>query len=121
MRQAALLAKGVSGLATAVPAYQALEMATINGAKSLGLDEHIGSLEVGKQADFVAVDMSALETQPLFDVTSQLVYAAGRQHVTDVWVAGKHLLKQRQLSTMNESQIHANAVDWASKIGQATS
>jgi 5-methylthioadenosine/S-adenosylhomocysteine deaminase len=120
MRQAALLAKGVSGSATAVPAHQALEMATINGAKSLGLDEQIGSLEVGKQADFIAVYMNELETQPLFDVVSQLVYATGRHQVTDVWVAGQQLLKQRQLTTMNESKITENTQRWASKIGQAT-
>jgi 5-methylthioadenosine/S-adenosylhomocysteine deaminase len=120
MRQAALLAKGVSGSATAVPAYQALEMATINGAKSLGLDELIGSLEAGKQADFIAVDMNKLETHPMFDVISQLVYATGRHQVTDVWVAGQHLLKQRQLTTMNESKIKENAQRWASKIGQVT-
>jgi 5-methylthioadenosine/S-adenosylhomocysteine deaminase len=64
--------------------------------------------------------MNELETQPLFDVVSQLVYATGRHQVTDVWVAGQQLLKQRQLTTMNESKITENTQRWASKIGQAT-
>jgi 5-methylthioadenosine/S-adenosylhomocysteine deaminase len=64
--------------------------------------------------------MNKVETHPMFDVISQLVYATGRHQVTDVWVAGQHLLKQRQLTTMNESKIKENAQRWASKIGQVT-
>ncbi|KKM77457.1 hypothetical protein LCGC14_1369880 [marine sediment metagenome] len=118
MRQAALLAKAVSGDASAVPAHRALAMATINAAKALGLDKEIGSLEIGKQADIVAVNLSDLETQPLLNVVSQLVYAASRDKVTDVWVAGKQLLRSRKLTTLNESTIIDDAQNWAQKIGQ---
>ena len=89
MRLAALLAKGQSGDATAVTAYQALEMATINGAKALGLDDKIGSIEVGKQADLTAVNLSEMNMQPCFEPISHLVYVAGREQVSHVWVAGE--------------------------------
>jgi 5-methylthioadenosine/S-adenosylhomocysteine deaminase len=88
MRLAALLAKGQSGDATAISASQALEMATINGAKALGLDNKIGSIEVGKLADLCAVNLGNLETQPCFDPISHLVYAVGREHVSHTWVNG---------------------------------
>lgn len=88
MRLAALLAKGQSGDATAVTAYQALEMATINCAKALGLDDKIGSIEIGKLADLTAVKLTNIETQPCFDPASHLVYSAGREHVSHVWVNG---------------------------------
>ena len=89
MRLAALLAKANSGDATAVPAHQAVEMATINGAKALGLDDKIGSIEKGKLADLIAVSFFDLEMQPCFDPISHLVYVAGREHVSHVWVAGE--------------------------------
>lgn len=117
MRQTALLAKAVAKDAAAVPAHNVLEMATINAARSLGLDQEIGSLEIGKQADMIAVKLSDIETQPVFDVVSQLVYAASRDKVTDVWVAGKQLLNSRQLTTLNESKIIQDAQQWAIKIG----
>jgi len=88
MRLAALLAKGESGDATALPAYLAIEMATINGAKAMGLDDKIGSIEIGKLADLTAVSFSDLEMQPAFDPASHLVYVAGREHVTHTWVDG---------------------------------
>ncbi len=88
MRLAALLAKGQSYDATAISAYQALEMATINGAKALNLSDKIGSIEVGKFADLCAVKLSDIETQPCFDPMSHLVYVAGREHVSHVWVQG---------------------------------
>lgn len=116
MRLAALLAKGVARDPSVVPAYQALQMATINAAKSLGIDSLTGTLEIGKAADIIAVDLSEIETQPLYDLPSQLVYATSRDKVTDVWVAGKQLLKQRQLTTMNTQHISAQAQHWATKI-----
>ncbi len=88
MRLAALLAKGQSDDATSVSAHQALEMATINGATALGMDDRIGSIEVGKFADLCAVRLSEIETQPCFDPLSHLVYVAGREHVSHVWVQG---------------------------------
>jgi len=119
MRQAALLAKAVAQDASAVPAYTALEMATINAAKSLGLDDKIGSLKVGKAADIIAVDLSSLESQPCYDIVSQLVYATGRDKVSDVWVDGKHLLKSQQLTSLTPAKIIQNTQDWANKIRQA--
>lgn len=88
MRLAALLAKGVSGDATVLPAHKALEMATINGAKALDMDDKIGSIEVGKLADLTAVKLTDIELQPCFDPVSHLVYVAGREHVSHVWVNG---------------------------------
>ena len=88
MRTAALLAKGISEDPTAVPAALALEMATLNGARALGLDDKIGSIEVGKVADLTAVALTSPETMPCFDPISHLVYVLGREHVSHVWVAG---------------------------------
>ena len=116
MRTAALLAKGVSGDASAVPAMTALKMATINGAKALGLDGITGSLTVGKAADVIAIDLSALETQPLYSPISQIVYAASRQQVSDVWVEGKHLVKQRQLTAMNLDDLKEKAQLWQARL-----
>ena len=89
MRLAALLAKGESGDATAVPEYTAIEMATINGAKALGLDDKVGSIEVGKLADLTAISFSDIEMQPCFNPVSHLVYVAGRDQVTHTWVDGE--------------------------------
>jgi len=116
MRTAALLAKGVAGDASAVPAAAALRMATLNGAKALGLDTVTGSLEMGKAADIVAVNLGEIETQPVYHPISQLVYATGRDKVSDVWVAGRHLLKERRLTTLDESAILAKAATWRIKI-----
>jgi 5-methylthioadenosine/S-adenosylhomocysteine deaminase len=88
MRLAALLAKAQSGDATAISAHEALEMATINGAKALNLSDKIGSIEVGKLADLCAVKLSDIETQPCFDAASHLVYVTGREHVSHTWVNG---------------------------------
>lgn len=89
MRLAALLAKGISEDAAVLPAYQALKMATINAAKAIGLDHKIGSIEVGKQADLVAVKLSDFAISPCYDPVSHLVYSCGREHVTHTWVAGE--------------------------------
>ena len=88
MRLAALLAKGQSGDASAISAHQALEMATINGAKALGMDDKVGSIEIGKLADLTAVRMNDLTMQPCFDPISHLVYVAGREQISHVWVSG---------------------------------
>jgi 5-methylthioadenosine/S-adenosylhomocysteine deaminase len=121
MRQAALLAKAVAGNASAIPAKTALQMATINAAKSLALDHLTGSLEKGKSADMIAVDFSQLESQPCYDIISQLVYATGRHQVSDVWVAGKPLLKQGQLTTINTHKLTHTTQEWAEKIRHTTS
>ncbi len=96
-RLAALLAKGASGDAAAAPAAAILEAATLGGARALGLARRIGSIEDGKEADLVAFDLSGIETQPCFDPLSHLVYACGREQVSDVWVAGAHVVRMRQV------------------------
>jgi 5-methylthioadenosine/S-adenosylhomocysteine deaminase len=103
LRLAALLAKGASGDAAVLPAAQALECLTLDGARALRLDGQIGSIEAGKQADLVAIDLHQAETMPLYDPISHIVYAAGREHVTDVWVAGSHVVRKRRLFVRGES------------------
>ncbi|MCQ8181555.1 TRZ/ATZ family hydrolase [Methylomonas sp. SURF-1] len=116
MRTAALLAKAVAGDAGAVSAATALQMATLNGAKALGLDAEIGSLTIGKQADVAAIDLSELETQPLFNPLAQIVYAADRRQVSDVWVAGRQLLKNRQLTTMDLAALSERVAVWQRRL-----
>jgi 5-methylthioadenosine/S-adenosylhomocysteine deaminase len=118
MRTAALLAKAVAGDASAVPAHAALKMATLNGAKALGLEREIGSLEIGKSADFIAVRMDEIETQPLYDPVSDLVYAGSRHQVTDVWIAGRQVLKSRALTTLDVDEIKRKAAGWREKLGE---
>ena len=118
-RTAAFLAKGVSLEADALPAADVLKMATLNGAKALGRDEDIGSLEIGKQADMVAIDLNRLETQPVYDPVAQLVYAATRDQVTHSWVGGRCLMNHRQLTTLNEALILKNAQQWQQTIAGA--
>lgn len=116
MRTAALLAKAVSGDASSLPAMTALRMATINGAKALGLEHETGSLTVGKSADLIAVDLNCLETQPVYCPVSQIVYAASRQQITDVWVAGKQLLRRRQLTTVDLPGLRQRISEWREKL-----
>jgi 5-methylthioadenosine/S-adenosylhomocysteine deaminase len=116
MRTAALLAKGVSGDAKAIDAAEALEMATLHGARALGLDGEIGSIEAGKAADLVAVELSAIETIPCFDPVSHLVYAAGRENVTHAWVAGELRLDQRHLTSIDTQDLHEKANWWHSRL-----
>jgi 5-methylthioadenosine/S-adenosylhomocysteine deaminase len=116
MKTAALLAKAVAKNASALPAADILRMATINGAKALGLDAEIGSLETGKAADIVAIDLGNIENQPVYDPVSQMIYSAGRDNVTDVWVAGNHLLKNRELTTLDKKSILEKTLQWQEKI-----
>ncbi|MFO7604175.1 MAG: amidohydrolase family protein, partial [Gammaproteobacteria bacterium] len=116
MRTAALIGKAVANDATALSAETVLRMATINGARALGLEHKIGSLEVGKAADVIAINLQGIETEPLYNPLSQLVYATGRERVTDVWVAGQQLLKERQLTTLDEQQILTRARQWQDRL-----
>lgn len=116
MRLTALVAKGLSGDPAAVPAHAALEMATLAGARALGLDARIGSLVVGKQADLVAVDLSGIENQPCFDPISQLVYSAGRQHVRQVWVAGQAVVRDGECTTLDAAEVRQKAITWREKL-----
>jgi 5-methylthioadenosine/S-adenosylhomocysteine deaminase len=116
MRTAALLAKGVANSASALPAATALRMATLNGAEALGIGDETGSLETGKSADMVAVNLGGLETQPVFNPVSQLVYSTGRDKVSDVWVAGRQVVKAGELTTLNAAKVSENAAEWGAKI-----
>ena len=116
MRTAAMLAKAVSGDATALSAYDAIKMATLNGAKALGWDKEIGSLEVGKRADITAIALNDLESQPIYDPVSHIVYASTRDQVTNVWVDGKQLLNNRELTTLDKNTIIETAKQWRNKI-----
>jgi 5-methylthioadenosine/S-adenosylhomocysteine deaminase len=116
MKSAALLAKGVAGDPTVVPAATALCMATLNGAKALGLDKDLGSLTKGKWADICAIDLDSPETQPVHDVISTLVYAASREQVSDVWVAGRRLLQERRLLRTDLPELLKRAANWGERI-----
>jgi len=115
-RTAALLAKAVADDAAGFNAHEALRAATLGSAKAMGLDEVIGSIEIGKQADLACVDLSQLETQPLHNVVSQLIYATGRHQVSDVWIAGAAKLRQRVLVDMDLDGVLANARQWRERI-----
>ena len=116
MRLASLNAKGSSLNPVAAPAARSLSMATIQGAKALGLDGDIGSLEVGKQADMIAVNLDEPGTTPVHNVISHLVYTAGRHQVTDVWVAGQRCVRGREIQTMDQRSVIENAHEWAKKM-----
>lgn len=105
IRAAALLAKGSTQNPTTVSARSALEMATLRAAKAMGRGDDLGSLEVGKLADVVAVSLDALECRPVYNPEAQLVYVAGREHVSDVWVGGRHVLKGRELTTVDQGAL----------------
>jgi 5-methylthioadenosine/S-adenosylhomocysteine deaminase len=120
MRLAALLAKGHSGRAEALPAWQALQMATLNGANALGLGDRIGSLLPGKAADITAVDFSSLDLAPCYDPISHLVYAAGREHVSHVWVNGRMLLDEGELTTLDEQELLHRAEFWREQMAQGS-
>lgn len=116
MQLAAMIAKAVAEDATAVPADTALEMATINSARALGLDKSIGSLEVGKFADIAAVSMNPLNSIPVNNPQSHLVYATGGHQVSHVWCSGKPLLVDGELQTMDEAFIRERATCWQQKL-----
>jgi 5-methylthioadenosine/S-adenosylhomocysteine deaminase len=117
LRIAAMLAKSVARDPAAMPAFDALRMATLNGARALGLDEQIGSLEIGKCADVIAIDLSAIEHQPLFNPLSQLVYTNSGANVSHSWINGKPMLVNRQLTTINLPDLRERISQWQSKIG----
>ena len=116
MRLAALLAKGASNDAAALPAAAALKMATLDAARALNLDDRVGSIVPGKRADLVAVDLHTLSSQPVFDPVSHLVYVAGREDVTHVWVDGKLKLNDRRLVGLDTDDLTARAAYWRTKL-----
>lgn len=119
MRTAAMLAKAVADDASAFDAAYTLRAATLNAAKAMGLDAQIGSIEPGKQADLTAVRLSDLETQPMYHVASQLIYATGRHQVSDVWIAGQRKLRQRELVDVDVEGILAKTRAWRERIAAA--
>ncbi len=120
MRQAALLAKAISGRADSLPAHQALRMATLNGANALGLGEITGSLVVGKAADITAINFSNLNLTPCYDPTSHLVYTASREQVSHVWVNGRMLLHDKQLTTLNPFELQYRTAYWQERIASTS-
>ena len=115
-KTAALLAKGVSQNATSIPAHQALRMATYNGAKALGLEASIGSLEPNKSADMIAIDLSHLIDQPIYDPISHLIYNGCGQKVSHVWVKGKMLVDQGELISIDIKTLQFKVSQWRDKI-----
>jgi 5-methylthioadenosine/S-adenosylhomocysteine deaminase len=116
MRTAALLGKHTAGDAGALDAAIVLRMATINGARALGIGEETGSLVAGKWADIACVDLDRVTTQPVYDPVSQLVYAAGREQVTDVWVAGRHRVVGGRVAGLDEVDLRRRAAAWQDRI-----
>lgn len=116
MRTAAILAKGSSGNASACNARQAIEMATMNGARALGMADQIGSIEVGKHADLIAINLAGFNTQPLYEPVAQIVYAASSRQVSHVWIDGVAQLRDFELCNLDSNEIISRAASWARKI-----
>ncbi len=116
MRTASLLAKGVSEDPTALNAWSALKSATLNGAKALGIDHLVGSIEIGKQADLMTLDLSDCSTQPVFNPVSQIVYSATRNQVSNVWISGTPVLADRKLTTIDTDRVCHDARQWRDKM-----
>lgn len=119
MRTAALVGKIVAGDAAALGAASVLRAATLGSARALGWGDRIGSIEVGKQADLVAVRLDDLETQPIYQVISQLIYVVGRHQVSDVWIAGRRKLAARELDGLDTADLVARARRWRERIAGA--
>jgi 5-methylthioadenosine/S-adenosylhomocysteine deaminase len=119
MRTAALLAKAVANDASAFDAASALRAATLGGAKALGWEERIGSIVPGKAADLVAVRLDAIETEPMYNAISQLVYATGRHQVSDVWIAGIRKLLEGELVDLDPGEIRTKARRWRERLADA--
>lgn len=118
LRTAALLAKTVANDAAAVAAHTALEMATINGARAMGLDDKIGSLAPGKFADMIAIDLSAIECQPIYDPVSHIVYVTNASQISHSWIGGELHMENRQLKMIDTVHLRQKARNWAAKIRQ---
>jgi len=119
MRQAAFLAKLATKDPTAVPAQTALDMATIGGARALGMAQDIGSLEAGKRADLIIVSMAAPRQTPMYDPVSHLVYVTRGDDVRTTIVNGKVLMNDRQVLTLNRATVIADANRLAQKVREA--
>lgn len=118
LRTAALIAKAVAGDAAALGAHDAIRMATLDGARALGLDDQIGSIEAGKWADIACIDLDHIQSQPVYDPASQVVYTCAAEQVSDVWVAGRHQLENGRLLAADESDIRRRSAEWQQRIAQ---
>ncbi|MEL6722987.1 MAG: TRZ/ATZ family hydrolase [Pseudomonadota bacterium] len=121
LHTAALFGKHIAQDAQALNAEQVIRMATINGAKALGLGDQIGSLQPGKAADLIAVDLGQLATQPVYHPESHLVYSATRDQVSDVWIAGQRQLANEQLTRLDTNTLQAQAEQWQARIAATES
>ena len=113
LQTAVLLAKGVASDPGALAAVAALDLVTLNAARALGLEAELGTIEAGKMADLCAIDLHDPRTQPVHHVISQVIYAASSSQVSDVWVAGRRLLENGTLTTLDEQRILNKAAEWA--------
>ena len=118
MRLAALLAR-VSAGGNTIAAEQALRMATLDAARALRRDHEIGSIEPGKLADLTCIDLLRCNSQPVYDPVSQLVYATRADQVSDVWVGGRQLLDQGELTTINRESIFRRSREWQQRIADS--
>ena len=116
IQSAALIAKHQQNDASALPAHKALELGTINGARALGMGDKIGSLEKGKMADFIAIDLNDFAFQPVYNPISQLVYTQVGQNVSHVWIQGKQLVKNRELTSINKDKLLKTVNSWQEKL-----
>ncbi len=115
-RLASLLAKGISGNAAALDAHTILRMATLNGARALGWDREIGSLQPGKRADITAIDLSTIESQPVYDPVSHIFHTAGREQVSHVWVDGELVMDNRTLTRLDMQELQSKALVWQNRF-----
>jgi len=119
MRQAAFLHKLVAGDPRAIPAPVALEMATIDGARAMGMEKEIGSLEAGKRADLIVVSMASARQTPMYDPVSHIVYVTRGDDVRTTIVNGKVLMRDRRVLTLDRRQVLAEASQFADKVRAA--
>ncbi len=116
MRTAAMLAKAVGNNAEALPAFEAIKMATLTGARALGLEDKIGSIKAGKEADLIAIDFSQIESQPLYDPVSHLVYCTTADKVSHTWIQGNLKMANRVLTDIDSEALKAKVSNWRSKV-----
>lgn len=122
MKSAALLGKVFTGSAQACSAHDILHAATYGGAKALGQEDIVGSIEVGKAADLTAINLNTIESQPVYDPVSQIVYTAGREQVSHVWINGAIKLNNQQLVGIDIDEVINRANHWKNAIqGQTKS
>ena len=116
MRSAALIAKANSGNAAAISDTDALEMATINGARAMGLEDKLGSIEVGKWADLIAINLDSVFQQPVYNPLSQLIYTNSASQLSHSWIGGKPIVEQSKLCNVDTTEIIHKAKQWRNKI-----